>query len=93
MFCREEPAAADLIRFLPLLVRYRVEDAILVFELISDAATLQTGWAEQIGRGHEIEAARAFGQAMGTVHRVFRRVNPEHHPRLNWLPRAYALDS
>ncbi len=70
-FCREEPATADLVPFLPRLVRGLDEEAILVFELIADATTLQTRLAGQLGRGDAIKAARAFGQALGKVHRAF----------------------
>ncbi len=86
-FCREEPAATALTHFLPRLVHNCVEDAILVFELISDATTLQIKSAEHGGRCHSLRAARELGQALGTLHRDFRLMDPERDPRLDWLPR------
>jgi hypothetical protein len=87
-FCWEESAATAVTRFLPRLVHDRVEDAILVFELISDATALQIKSTGQGGRCHDLQAARALGQAMGTLHRDFRLIDPDRDPRLDWLPRA-----
>ena len=87
-FCREEPATADLVPFLARFVRGLDEEAILVFELIADATTLQIRLAGQLGRGDAIKAARAFGQALGKVHRTLHLVDPERDPRLTWLSRS-----
>jgi hypothetical protein len=87
-FCREEPAASALTLFLPRLVHSLDEEARLVFELISDAIPLQIRPAAQGGRDHDMKAARALGHALATVHRVFRQVDLDRDPRMDWLPRT-----
>ncbi len=87
-FCSNEPAAIALMRFLPRLVLDLVGDAILVFELISDAVTFHVKSHGQIGRGHDLTASRALGHALGTVHRVFRPMDLDRDSDLGWLPHA-----
>jgi hypothetical protein len=86
-FCREEPAAAPMARFLPRLLDRDLDEAILVFELIPDVVTLLSQLEDPRSRGMLIESVQGFGRALGTFHRVVRAIDLED-PRLSWLPRA-----
>jgi hypothetical protein len=87
-FCRAEPAAAAVTHVLPRLVPGRDEELVLVFELISEASSLQAEFEAVAGPGPAIAAVGALGRALGIVHRVFRRMDPDGDPRLEWLPRG-----
>jgi len=86
-FCRDEPAAAPIVRFLPRLLESRDEGAVLVFELVSGARTLESRLRDEPALGRVVPAARAFGAALATVHRVFGRMVADEDRRLGWLPR------
>jgi hypothetical protein len=84
--CREEPAAALMAEVIPRLLDCDLEEAILVFELIPGVATLLSHLENPSGRGILVEAAHAFGQALGTFHRVFRAIDLDDSC-LPWLSR------
>jgi aminoglycoside phosphotransferase (APT) family kinase protein len=87
-FCREEPALATIMRFVPRLVVADVEPTVLVFEEIRDAKTLVMEIEAAHGGGLTTEAARALGHALATVHRVLSLTTWEQDDRLAWLSRA-----
>lgn len=87
-FCQQqEAAAAAMTRFLPALVRFDAEEALLVLELLRDAAPLwQHYWAHDAAH-FPVEASRAFGHALGVLHKTFRLPGLIEDPRLSWLRR------
>jgi Phosphotransferase enzyme family len=85
-FCREQPETALMAEILPRLLDCDLEEAILVFELITDAVTLESQIEDPSGRDILFDAAHGLGQALGTFHRVFRAIDPDDS-RLSWLPR------
>src|SRR5262249_58977154 len=82
--CREEPAVAAMRGILPRLIDGRLEETVLVFELISDAVSLWDGLEDLIAANRAADVARVLGDALGTIHRTFRPAGP----RLDWLPPA-----
>jgi hypothetical protein len=86
-FCLEEPLVADMMHLVPRLVYNRVEDVVLVFELISNANSFRTASTSEFVPSRMISNARALGRALATIHRVFRHVDIESDRRLRWLPR------
>ncbi|MGP0064594.1 MAG: phosphotransferase [Isosphaeraceae bacterium] len=85
--CRDEPAAAPMAEILPRLIDSDLERAILVFELIPDVVTLLSMLEGPVGRDLLVDAAYAFGQALGAFHRIFRAIDPDD-PGRAWLPRS-----
>jgi Ser/Thr protein kinase RdoA (MazF antagonist) len=86
-FCRHEPAVADVTRFIPRLLEFDPEKALLVFELIPDAVSLQSILEEKAGKETAKAAARQLGNAMATLHRCFRSKSLERDDRLALVPR------
>jgi hypothetical protein len=86
-FCQEEPAVAEMAGIIPRLAFGDIENAVLAIELVRESVPLWSdAWARD-GRGFSVELGRAFGHALGTVHRAFRRLGPADDPRLTWLRR------
>ena len=63
--CSEESDLAPLRRFITHLIESEDSETILVFELISDAITLQTQFESCAGEGITVEAANILGRAAG----------------------------
>jgi hypothetical protein len=88
-FCQDEPAAAEVARIIPHLTSGGDGDEpVLVFEAISDSISLWSHMETEGGQGAVVEAARALGLAMGTVHRVLRGIVYDGDARLARLPRS-----
>jgi aminoglycoside phosphotransferase (APT) family kinase protein len=86
--CRDEPALATIMRFVPGLVADDLESTVLIFELVSDAETLAMYMEAADAGGLIVDAARALGSTLATVHRIFSLTTWEHDARLAWLPRS-----
>lgn len=82
---------AEVARIIPSMVSgsEELEETVLVFELISDAVSLWSHLESEGGNGFIVEAARALGHTMGTVHRVLSLPSWDRDPRLSALPRSH----
>ncbi len=87
-FCRRELSLAELCRIIPRLCHHSEEDAVLIFDLITNAAPLWSHAESRDGQGIFVEGARACGHGLGTLHRAFERAEPSRGPRLEWLPQG-----
>ncbi len=85
--CRERPSRTARLAFLPRLIHHEEADAVLVFELISDAVTLRSLLAARPDSDRAAAAARAFGRALATAHRAVRSAARRDDRRWDWLPR------
>ena len=88
-FCRDDPAAAEVAGFLPRLIDFDADAAVLVLELIRDAAPLWSYQGPGADRGIPAEVGRALGHALGTVHRVFGATGPAAGWRPAWITSAF----
>jgi hypothetical protein len=84
-FCFREPAAAEAVRFLPRLVCYDDAAVVLVQELVADSVPLWSFY-QALEKAALDGVAGALGTALGTVHRVFRRLGPADADGLSRLP-------
>ena len=87
-YCRDEPAAAPVAGILPHLIAVDDERTVLIYELIEGAVSLQSQMGGKDSPSRDIETARAMGRALGTVHRIFGKIDRDNDPRLTFLPRA-----
>jgi Ser/Thr protein kinase RdoA (MazF antagonist) len=71
-FCRECSQAGPLAPLLPRLIESDRQEARSVYELIPDVTSIWSLLDAQNGEPALTEAVRSVGQALGTVHRVFR---------------------
>ena len=72
--CRAERDAAPLISLVPRLVHSQMPDPILIFDLIADAINFGTLLESEHAEDIKVQAARALGTALGTVHRALERI-------------------
>jgi Ser/Thr protein kinase RdoA (MazF antagonist) len=84
-FCREEPRAAAVLPTLPHLVRRESGEDLLIYDLIVDAAPLDSLLEEE---GEAAVAAARLGTALGTLHRAFDGIDPDDPRLAGWLPRS-----
>src|SRR5262249_53067195 len=84
-FCGEESALEPVTRIVPPLIDADLTQGILVFELSADAISLQSQWESPEVQDLTVEAARALGWSLGTIHRVFRLSDRDRDPRPAWL--------
>jgi hypothetical protein len=87
-FCRQESAVGPVGRIIPPLIDTDETETVLVFQLVPQAISFRAQLESQDQRDLTVEAARALGRALGTVHRVFGSIECDRDPRLVWLPRA-----
>jgi hypothetical protein len=86
-FCQQEPAASAVARFLPRMVYRETDRALHVLELVPRAMTLGAHHGSSDALAFPIDASRLLGEALGTLHRVFRLPGLAQDPRLDWLTR------
>jgi len=84
-FWREQPSVSQTARYVPRLVRGSDDEAVQVIELIPDSMTLWSYLERPGDHGLGVEAARALGRALGSIHRSFARLDLQHDPRASWL--------
>jgi len=84
-FCRHEAAAGEIEALLPRIAFRDRERSLHALELVAHAMTLHAYHTARDAGGFPDAPSRALGQALGTVHRVFRLPAFAAHPRLAWL--------
>jgi len=84
-FCLHEPGAAPVVEFLPRITFHDREHSLHALELVVGAMTFRSYHCAHDADGFPVAPSRALGQALGTVHRVFRLPAFAEHPRLVWL--------
>ena len=71
-FCQEEPAAAPVAQFLPRMLYRDPDRSLHVLGLVPESVTLGAYHASSSTAAFPISASRRLGEALGTLHRVFR---------------------
>ncbi|MFI5454280.1 MAG: phosphotransferase [Isosphaerales bacterium] len=84
-FCRHEPAVAQVTELVAGIAFRDRERSLHALELVVGAVSLRSYHCAQDADGFPDGPSRALGQALGTVHRVFRLPAFAEHPRLAWL--------
>jgi len=87
-FCHAEPATESLRRWVPVLRHVDSARHVLGLELFPGARPLWTHYSG-FAPGHFPAGVPAgLGEAMGTVHRLFRAPELREDPRLAWMTRG-----
>jgi Phosphotransferase enzyme family len=86
-FCRQQPALAEVAKFLPRLAHFDASQTILVFELITDARPLSSLGEIATEAVIEVHACRSLGRALGLIHGAFAAAEQPINCQLDWLPR------
>jgi hypothetical protein len=87
VFCQGEPTVAAMASVNPHLSYYDADRALLVLELVSDAVAPWTCYEAHDAWQFPFGVGEALGQALGSVHRLFRQSDLLRDPRLAWLER------
>jgi hypothetical protein len=87
-FCQQELAAAPVSRFLPQLVLRDRDRALHALKLIPDASTFAPYHLRRPPEDFPLAPSHGLGDALGTLHRVFRRPGLVTDSRLNWLSQS-----
>jgi Phosphotransferase enzyme family len=86
-FCRQQPALAEVAKFLPRLALFDASQTILVFELITDARPLSSLGELSTEAVIEVQACRSLGRALALIHAAFAAAEQRVDCQLDWLPR------
>ena len=86
--CQEEPAAAAVAEFVPLLCHHDPAGPALVFELLVGAENLWHTYSARPASEFPVEIPRALGRAVGTVHAAFGSPPLADHPFVTALSAA-----
>jgi len=84
-YCRDQSTGSPPPRYIPRLVHYSPEQALLAVELIPNAMTLWSYLELQSDHGLGVVAGRALGRALGSLHRSLAQSNVIQEPRIEWL--------
>jgi Ser/Thr protein kinase RdoA (MazF antagonist) len=85
-FCQQRPETSAMAELLPRLVHFDAERAVLVLDLFPDATPL---WKYYWSHTEQFpnDVSRAFGHALGTVHKILRSTIQAWEPGLPWSHR------
>jgi Ser/Thr protein kinase RdoA (MazF antagonist) len=86
-FCRQQPALAEVTKFLPRLAHFDASQTILVFELITDGRPLSTFGEITTEAVIEVHACHSLGRALALIHGAFAAAEQPVNCQLDWLPR------
>jgi len=87
-FCHAEPAAEPLREWIPPLRHLDLAHCVVGLELFPGATPLWTHYAGFSAEEFPVEVPRRVGQALGTVHSLFRAPELRQDPRLAWMERC-----
>ncbi len=87
-FCAVEPAVFEISQLLPRLVSENGDQNILIFDLISPAFTVGSILDRESDSGSFVQAMRALGAALATVHRALSLRQWGEDARLASIPRS-----
>ena len=85
-FCQQQEATA-IARLLPRLVHFDAAEALLVLELLRNATPLWQHYSSHDGEHFPVEVSRAFGHALGVLHKTFRSGAAAVDTQQSWLQR------
>jgi Ser/Thr protein kinase RdoA (MazF antagonist) len=85
-FCRDEPALARVARHLPAIAFRDRDHSLHGLRLLAGTKTLLAWHHDHDPGAFPTAPSRAVGQALGTIHAVFRLPEQRENARLAWLP-------
>lgn len=84
-FCQQQETAMTVL--LPRIVRFDADGVILVLDLLRNATPLWQYYWSHDAEQFPVEVSRAFGHALGVVHKTFRSPARPLETELPWLHR------